>query len=172
MYATSKLIIPPKPARDTPFIPKLRIRLRHSPSSHCGARDQVYNVAHNESPHLIGNFGDHDSFHTNIESLVGVCSISMLRNTAQKGPHPNSFAKLSKSRQRQLSSFTSGCTIRRATSKRKQSSAFVDTLDLENPDSLLTKVNLKVSIIVFLKLILYCHTALICCLIVLISIPS
>ncbi|CAH8647526.1 unnamed protein product [Schistosoma bovis] len=146
MYATSKLIIPPKPARDTPFIPKLRIRLRHSPSSHCGARDQVYNVAHNESPHLIGNFGDHDSFHTNIESLVGVCSISMLRNTAQKGPHPNSFAKLSKSRQRQLSSFTSGCTIRRATSKRKQSSAFVDTLDLENPDSLLTKVNLKLLI--------------------------
>lgn len=30
MYATSKLIIPPKPARDSPFIPKLRIRLRHS----------------------------------------------------------------------------------------------------------------------------------------------
>ncbi|CAH8584836.1 unnamed protein product [Schistosoma turkestanicum] len=147
MYATSKLIIPPKPARDTPFIPKLRIRLRHSPNIHCSDRDQSYNVAHNESPHLVENFGDDNSFQTNIGSLVSVCSFSMFRNASQKSSHPNSLTKFNKpSRQRQLSGFTSGCTIRRAARKRKQSSGFVDTLDLENPDSILTKVNLKLLI--------------------------
>ncbi|KAK4476004.1 hypothetical protein MN116_001238 [Schistosoma mekongi] len=146
MYATSKLIIPPKPARDTPFIPKLRIRLRHSPNNPCGDHDQVYNISRNDASLPDENFVDDHSFHPNIEPLVDACSFSLLRNTSRKNSHPD-FTKFSKSsRQRQFSGFTSGCNMRTAATKRKQSSVVLDTLDLENPDSLLTKVNLKLLI--------------------------
>ncbi|CAH8629537.1 unnamed protein product [Heterobilharzia americana] len=144
MYATSKLIIPPKPARDSPFIPKLRIRLRHSPNNLCDNREQSFNTTFSGSPHSAGGCDD-DGTHANMDSLVGVCSFSMLGSTSANASHQNSFNNLSKA-SRQCRRKLSECTMKRAATKRKQSSSLLDTLDLENPDSILTKVNLKLLI--------------------------
>ncbi|CAH8655214.1 unnamed protein product [Heterobilharzia americana] len=66
----------------------------------------------------------------------------MLGSTSANASHQNSFNNLSKA-SRQCRQKLSECTMKRAATKRKQSSSLLDTLDLENPDSILTKVNLK-----------------------------
>ncbi|CAH8870345.1 unnamed protein product [Trichobilharzia szidati] len=146
MYATSKLIIPPKPARDSPFIPKLRIRLRHSPNNICGGHDPTLDIKHSGSPHSAGDCDD--ASHANIGSLLGGDPFTRLGEDSTKESNSDPLTNLSKASRQcgELSGFTSGYNMRRTTAKRKQASSFLDTLDLENPNSILTKVNLKLLI--------------------------
>ncbi|CAL8087644.1 unnamed protein product [Calicophoron daubneyi] len=137
MYATSKLIIPPKLARNSPYIPKLRIRLRPSLSrgrlahtvgnSRNGDRNCVISqikdaaVLERNSSLFVDGKGTDDPVDANEPDI-----------TQQTCPDP---CFLPNNRRR----IPPG---KRCTSKRKRSSV-IDEIDLNSPESVLTKISLK-----------------------------
>ncbi|KAA0191345.1 hypothetical protein FBUS_10423 [Fasciolopsis buskii] len=141
MYATSKLIIPPKPARNSPYIPKLRIKLKpslnrsrlvHGTSLRNNALVQlsrdVLRSAH--PPRLHGG-----SQRNSAKVSDGV--------NAESAPRE---AEYREETGRTCDNGETGVsTNKRTGSKRKQMALEMDNLDLEGPESVITKVSLKVS---------------------------
>ncbi|VDD79209.1 unnamed protein product [Mesocestoides corti] len=121
MYATSKLIIPAKIAQDSPYVPKIRICLRPSPSldknsdmgSSLGSVDLM-------SDTLEQSYNEH-----NIGDQCGIA------NATSNSPH-NGTEKMLESSQDPV----------RGSRKRKMVGN-VGNIDFERRDSLLTKINLK-----------------------------
>ncbi|VDP92851.1 unnamed protein product [Echinostoma caproni] len=145
MYATSKLIIPPKPARNSPYIPKLRIKLKpslnrnrlvHGASLRSSALvqlsrgDVVLRSAHStRTPG--GALRSSHKVTDKINATGGSCE-DECRDDTGKATCGDCEAGVS--------------VTKRAGSKRKQATLEMDNLDLEGSESVLTKVNLKVSV--------------------------
>ncbi|THD18777.1 hypothetical protein D915_010577 [Fasciola hepatica] len=141
MYATSKLIIPPKPARNSPYIPKLRIKLKpslnrnrlvHGTSLRNTALVQLSRgdvaLRSTHSPRFPGDGKCNSTKVAEEPSVEDVCEDGCREDTGNACGDGD----------------TSISVAKRTGSKRKQMALEMDNLDLEGPESILTKVSLKV----------------------------
>lgn len=128
IFATSKLIIPPKPARNSPYIPKLRIRLRPNVNRNRTFRNEVSKVADDQNSKDLNN-------EYSCEYMNGSNSVSA------EGSLHNSHVQDTQSEN--VLSGPSDSVTRRSSSKRRRAYA-TDEIDLFDPESVLTKLNLKV----------------------------
>lgn len=131
MYATSKLIIPPKISRDSPYVPKIRICLRPSPSldKHCemGTSLGSDQVLREDSSH-----SDNGGEQQNRSVYCDDQRLPTVEDRPSKAPGKEKssqldFNKLEGSR----------------SSRKRKSLASFDNIDLERRDSILTKISLK-----------------------------
>ncbi|KAG5443028.1 hypothetical protein CSKR_202702 [Clonorchis sinensis] len=136
MYATSKLIIPPKPARNIPYIPKLRIKLRPSlVKGRSVKQDGVLNTSSRgknlidrdlKDAYVYSRFMNGESRQSDESQTLDLQDES---NVCDENSAPPKFR-------------TQGTFVRRSASK-KQHVVLTEDIDIDGPESVLTKINLK-----------------------------
>ncbi|KAA3670145.1 uncharacterized protein DEA37_0004152, partial [Paragonimus westermani] len=134
MYATSKLIIPPKPARNSPFIPKLRIKLRPTL-----ARVRPLHSLHADASHRTTQLDYGKDAST--ADPAGSCSPVLYMNGETHVCESAGGPDLSG--HRESLNHTASSHGKRNTGKRKRTSIVVEDIGLDSPESILTKINLK-----------------------------
>ncbi|KAF7234223.1 hypothetical protein EG68_12201 [Paragonimus skrjabini miyazakii] len=151
MYATSKLIIPPKPARNSPFIPKLRIKLRPTL-----ARVRPLHSLHSDTSHRTTqlDYAKDASITDPTGSFSPILYMNGETHVCESAGGPES------SDHRESLNQTASSHGKRNTGKRKRTSTVVEDIGLDSPESILTKINLKVCSGLLLFFVI--HILLIC----------
>ncbi|KAF5398369.1 hypothetical protein PHET_08281 [Paragonimus heterotremus] len=134
MYATSKLIIPPKPARNSPFIPKLRIKLRPTLG-----RVRPLHSLHSDTSHRTTqlDYAKDASITDSAGSFSPILYMNGETHVCESAGGPDS------SDHRESLNETASSHGKRNTGKRKRASIVLENIGLDSPESILTKINLK-----------------------------